>query len=141
MTRVSFYYNVADRQAFLPRLLQQALKKQAQVLVYCPDRSSAEALDEYLWLYEPSSFLPHVLADDALAERTPIVLSWPDGPEPHYKVWLNWSDQRPSSFSRCEQLIEIAGMLDPQRQSARERFRFYKERGYEMIQYDMASKS
>jgi DNA polymerase IIIc chi subunit len=48
----------------------------------------------------------------------------------HDDCLLNLSDEIPPGFSRFRQLIEIVSVDDADRLPGRERFRFYRERGY-----------
>lgn len=59
----------------LPRLLQKTLERgwRAVVLAGSPER--VQALNQYLWTFEPASFLPHGAAGDGDAERQPIWLT------------------------------------------------------------------
>jgi DNA polymerase-3 subunit chi len=43
---------------------------------------------------------------------------------------VNLSNEIPPGFSRFQQLIEIISIDDEDRLPGRERFRFYRERGY-----------
>lgn len=140
MTKINFYVNVADRQALLPRLLKKALGEGRPLLVHCADAVSARQLDQWLWTYEELAFLPHCLADDALAPSTPIQITWPDGAVPHHELLLNLAPGHPPFFSRFDKLLEIVASDDESRSAGRERFRFYRERGYALETFDMAGR-
>ncbi len=45
-----------------------------RVVVYFGDAGRAAVLDEYLWTFAQSSFVPHVLWDGAAAVEEPVVL-------------------------------------------------------------------
>jgi len=45
-------------------------------------------------------------------------------------VLINLSDQTPSNFARFERMLEIVADQEAERNAGRERYRFYKERGY-----------
>ena len=59
----------------------------------------------------------------------------------HYQVILNLHADSPPSFSRFERLVELVGSGDDDRQLARSRFRFYRDRGYEINHYDLSKSS
>ena len=50
---------------------------------------------------------------------------------------VNLRDDWPPFFSRFERLIEIVSSEDQDRQLARERFKFYRDRGYEIRTHDL----
>jgi DNA polymerase-3 subunit chi len=41
-------------------------------------------------------------------------------------------------FSRFQRLVEIVGRDDEDREAARARFRFYRDRGYEIVNHDLS---
>ena len=51
---------------------------------------------------------------------------------PHDQVLINLADERPATFARFERVIEIVTLDDADKALARERFRFYRDRGYEL---------
>jgi len=53
-------------------------------------------------------------------------------------VLLNLRPECPQYFSRFRRLIEIVGVEDADRAGARERFRFYRDRGYEIRTHDLS---
>jgi DNA polymerase-3 subunit chi len=55
----------------------------------------------------------------------------------HDEVLVNLREQWPACFSRFLRLVEIVGRDEADRQAARERFRFYRDRGYEIRHHDL----
>jgi DNA polymerase-3 subunit chi len=51
---------------------------------------------------------------------------------------VNLHAQTPPFFSRFERLAEIVGIDDAE--AGRERYRFYRERGYELRAHDMSER-
>ena len=49
---------------------------------------------------------------------------------PHHQVLVNLGAPVPAQFARFERLIEIIGSEDDELAAGRERFRFYRDRGY-----------
>ncbi|MNC95608.1 DNA polymerase III subunit chi [compost metagenome] len=50
---------------------------------------------------------------------------------------INLRPQQPPYFGRYQRLIEIVSLDDGDRAGARERFRFYRDRGYEIRSHDL----
>jgi DNA polymerase-3 subunit chi len=50
---------------------------------------------------------------------------------------LNLADEVPPGFARFQTLVEIVSNEDSVRIPARERFKFYRERGYEIRSKDL----
>jgi DNA polymerase-3 subunit chi len=59
----------------------------------------------------------------------------------HDEVLINLRDETPSMFSRFRRLIEIVSVEDADRAAARERFRFYRDRGYEIRTHQLGAEA
>jgi DNA polymerase-3 subunit chi len=138
MTRISFLHGAADRIQAAALWLQQAWARRQPVLVYVPDEGQAAQLDRILWTQPQLSFLPHCRADSPLAAATPILLTGRLDEPPQDGCLLNLSNELPPTFSRFEQLVEIVSIDDGDRLPARERFKFYRERGYAIDNRDIS---
>ena len=53
---------------------------------------------------------------------------------------MNLSQIVPPGFSRFQSLIEVVGRDEGDRESARERVKFYKDRGYEVRYFDLSER-
>lgn len=131
MTRIDFHSNVPDKIAYACRLTRKARAADSRLVLLVKDRQELAALDQALWTFSELEFLPHVLAGDPLAPQTPIILTDRDDAElPHYHVLVNLSSGTPAHFARFERMIEIVSSDDAEKDAARDRYRFYKQRGY-----------
>ena len=138
MTRIDFYSNAEPKLQVACQLVAKAVREQLQVMVYAPNQDTARSFDRLLWTYQAIGFVPHCLAGDPLCSETPVVIASEESEMAHYRVLLNLCEESPSSFSRFERLIEIVGTDDADRHRARNRFRFYRDRGYEILHHDLA---
>jgi DNA polymerase-3 subunit chi len=138
VTRIEFLHGAADRIQSASLWLQQAWGQRQQVLVYVPDEEQATRLDRILWTQPALSFVPHCRANSPLSSETPILLTNQLDTPPQESCLLNLSDTLPPTFSRFERLIEIVSVEDADRLPARERFKFYRERGYAIDSRDIS---
>lgn len=138
MTRIDFLHGAADRVQSAAQWLQQAWSKRQAVLVYVPDTEQATRLDRLLWTQPALSFLPHCRIDSPLASETPILLTDQMDDPPQEDCLLNLSNDLPPTFSRFNLLIEIVSTDDADRLPARDRFKFYRDRGYAINSHDIA---
>ena len=137
MTRIDFHSNVTDRIAYACRLTRKARAADCRVVLLAQDSAQLQELDEALWRFSDLDFLPHVQADDRLADRTPIILTDADNTElPHHQILINLSRAAPAYFARFERLFEIVSADDEDKLAARERYVFYKQRGYQLTHFD-----
>jgi len=138
VTRIDFYTDVADRLQVACRLTAKALAQHLRVLIYAPDGEVARALDRLMWTTPAISFVPHVMAEHQLAAETPVVIARDADDAPHDQVLVNLARSWPPNFARFQRLVEIVSRDDEDRQGARERFRFYRDRGYQINTHSLA---
>jgi DNA polymerase-3 subunit chi len=141
MTQIDFYTHVEDKLRTACRLAAKAFGVDLRVMVCCPDADIAGRLDRLLWTTPAIGFIPHCLASDPLAPVTPIVIDYLATEPAHDQVLLNLQPERPALFSRFQRLIEIVSADDEDRRLARERFKFYRDRGYEIRTHDLSKAS
>ena len=141
MTQIDFYTRVDDKLATACRLAAKAFAQGLRVLVLCPDGDSARRLDHLLWTTPAIGFVPHCTPADPLASVTPVIVDTADAEPPHDEVLVNLRVERPQSFSRFQRLVEIVTHDESDRASARERFKVYRDRGYEIRTHALSTAS
>ncbi len=136
MTRVDFYVLPEDTtEGPLPtacRLCEKAVATGKRVHVHLPDASLAQDFDKLLWTYKQGGFIGHERAE-VVQETPPLasVLIGNGDPLPsHQDVMINLGSDVPGFFSRFERVLEIVHGDAPARLKLRERFKFYRDRGY-----------
>ena len=128
MTRIDFYQTSGDEHAFACRLIDMVYRKGRQIYVHTSTEEMARTLNEQLWTFKEDSFVPHSLHSEAM--DVPIKIGFDHEPEEHQDVLINLSGQIPHFFSRFDRVAEIVPVDQNSRQSARENYAYYKERGY-----------
>lgn len=137
MTRIDFYILPDDsplnRLRLVCRLAAKALDRRQPLFIHADSAPLLAELDDALWQQAPTSFLAHRLLDpndesDAL-DADPIQLSL-GAPASDCKVLINLAASVPPFFSRFERTLEVVNQDATVRDAGRERFRFYRERGY-----------
>ncbi len=139
MTRVDFHFNAPDKLHYGCRLVRKIYRAGGKVLVWCEDAVALARFDQMLWTFSEQDFIPHVAAGDPLAPETPVLLTAEALEAPHHEVLVNLGVQTPPMFSRFDRLIEVVASEDADRALARERWRFYKDRGYPMNSHDLGN--
>ncbi|MCG2634035.1 MAG: DNA polymerase III subunit chi [Gammaproteobacteria bacterium] len=133
MTQVDFYLlpeGEADPLPFACRLLEKIYGLGHRVYVLAASAAQASKLDTQLWSYRPGSFVPHGLHGHCDPTEVAIVIGDCETDAAHNEVILNLQTEVPLSFSGYDRLVELVESADPQRELARQRYRFYRERGY-----------
>jgi DNA polymerase-3 subunit chi len=137
VTQIDFYTHVEDKLETACRLSAKAVQQGLRVMVLTADASVTERLDRMLWALPATGFVPHCRAGASLARVTPVIIDHLDDVLVHDEVLVNLRDQWPACFSRFQRLVEIVGSDATDRQAGRERFRFYRDRGYEIRHHDL----
>lgn len=137
MTQIDFYIHVPDRLRTACVLSSKAFVRGLKVTVFCPDETTVQRLDRMLWTTPAIGFVPHCAPDDQLASVTPVILDWQGENLLNDGVLLNLRPEWPPFFSRFQRLVEIVGVDEADRDLARERYRFYRDRGYEIRTHDL----
>ena len=136
MTRIIFYSNLADKQLTLANLVQKALEKRNKVTILAESEQAASQVNSGLWQHAASSFLPSVLASHTFAAETPVLVDWQEKTLFQDDILVNLSGQQLTAFSRFRQLIELVSNEEGDKVAARQRYKFYRDRGYEIQHID-----
>jgi DNA polymerase-3 subunit chi len=137
MTQIDFYANVSDKLATACRIIAKAYSLRRRIVVFCPDAEGAQRIDRLLWTTPATGFIPHCASGDALAPQTPVIIDHAGGEPVHDQVLLNLRREWPAFFGRFERLIEIVSTDEEDLAQARARFKFYRDRGYEIRTHDL----
>ena len=141
MTKVDFYTGSPDKLRTACQLVHKARHSQLNVVMVTTDSELCDALSRQLWQQPASSFIPHCRLDDELAERTPVLLAIDETQFPHHQLLISLHAETPSYFSRFERVIEIVGADEADSLRGRARFKFYRDRGYELRHFDLSKKT
>ena len=139
MTEVFFYSGSNDKLETACRLCVKALQQDMNVVIYSPDEVLIDKLDGLLWTFSAVSFIPHsrIGDDDPIMTMTPIILSNQIPAGDHFDVLLNLDHQPPPLLDQFERIIEIADNSEDDKLAARERYRFYKDAGFEIQHFKL----
>jgi len=143
MTEVFFYVldETADdaAQRFACRLTEKAHAEGHRVFIHVDGEAQSAAMDELLWSFRQGSFVPHVTANNLATDDdlTPVVISAGDPPAGFDDVSINVGGEVSHFFSRFVRHNEV--VTPAERDSARERYRFFKDRGYALTTHKIAA--
>lgn len=138
MTRVEFFFNVEDKLAKAAELCEKAVDKGRQLTIFTQGDAMDGALQERLWQQSATSFLASAKADQVVSQLSAIVLVHNSENLLQDDILINFRTEHPPFFSRFRYLVELVGNDDADKDAARVRFRFYRDRGYEIKSTDTA---
>ncbi len=134
MTQIEFY-SVENEQNSIPyvhitEVVKRGYRKGQKIFVHAETKRLAEKIDEILWNQDPKSFLPHQLVGEDEKTNSPIEIGFGQEPTIQPDILINLSLTVPTFFSHFNWVFEYAYGDDENKEKARTRFRFYRERGY-----------
>jgi DNA polymerase-3 subunit chi len=144
VTRVDFYIVTTDsddaRLKLACRIAEKAMQNDKSVFIHTEQSHEAERLDEALWTFSAGSFVPHciVRGGDTTDTRVPVIIGAGAGPggEP-CDIMINLGEDVPEFFSRYDRVVEVVDANERRRRAGRKRFRYYRDRGYEMATHNI----
>jgi len=137
-TRILFRHGASDRIQAASDWIARHWVPEETLLVYAPDPAIADRLDRQLWLQPPTGFVPHCRAGSPLQAESAVVIAGRIDPATAAARLVNLSDEVPPGFADFDELVEIVSTDDGVRLPARERFKFYRERGHEPTSEDVS---
>ena len=143
MTQVDFHVGIEDPVAYGCRLVRKVLASGAQALIL-GDAAMLRRMDVVLWTDEAAGFAPHAMVDApaAIVARSPVLLAAqvPTDLAQQY-VLINMTDQLPDDPHTRERVIELVSADEQAIQDARERWKSYKQRGFELVNHDVRQRA
>jgi DNA polymerase-3 subunit chi len=129
MTYIDFYFNVENKFNKIHEIIEREIVRKRKIFIHVDDLNGAKALSDFLYTASLASFLPHSVGH--YEEMTPIHIDW------NHKFvsddfMINLKSEILPSFSRYLRLIEIVSQNEEDKKTARDRLKFYRDRGYEI---------
>lgn len=138
MTRVDFYIlgdsNDTARLRVAARIAEKAMQKSQHVYINTSGAAESSRLDELLWTFSQGSFVPHRVVDatpEAPGAEPVLIGSSVEINEP-CDVLINLGPDVPEFFSRYDRVAEIVDAEATRRDAGRSRYKYYRDRGYEL---------
>ena len=152
MARIDFHSNVSDKLEYACRLTRKIWSatptgKPVRNIVMVGEKADLKKLDELLWTFSTTDFLPHCFIEDEGAIDTPIVLT--DNflsPAltrlPHADVLIHLGMRMPQNvpvlLARFPRVVEVVTMNEAERLAGRERYKAYRDLGHELHNFDQS---
>lgn len=136
--QVSFYSDAAEPLHFACRLIRRALAAGKPVGVCVPEAQAA-ALDELLWSFDATEFIPHRRWDGSAPPMPGEVLLVDDAARlPHRALLLNLAEAMPGDALAFERVLEVIGREPAQVRAGRARYREYQQAGAKLDHFSAA---
>jgi len=152
MARIDFHSNVSDKLEYACRLTRKIWSatpegEPVRNIVMVGEKADLKKLDELLWIFSKSDFLPHCFIEDEAASETPIILT-DDFASPalntiaHADVLIHLGMRMPKDVAalvaRFPRIVEVVTVNEAERLAGRERYKAYRELGHELQNFDQS---
>ena len=152
MARIDFHSNVSDKLEYACRLTRKIwsatpVGEAVRNIVMVGEQADLRKLDELLWTFSATDFLPHCFIDDEAAPETPIVLtddfaSPVLGNIPHADVMIHLGMRMPQDVAalvaRFPRIVEVVTVNEAERLAGRDRYKAYRDLGHELHNFDQS---
>jgi len=150
MARIDFHSQVNNKPLYSCRLIRKIMASKHEDLpmrniVVVGSSSFLKELDQQLWSFSATEFLPHAWAKDDVANETPIVFVESfESPEldhlPLGDVLIHVGQHLPVSVEtlaqRFPRIVEIVSTDEADRQAGRNRYKAYRHQCHELHNFD-----
>jgi DNA polymerase-3 subunit chi len=137
VTQVDFYIVESDtddaRLRLACRIVDKAAEADQHVYIHATSDIDAQKLDELLWTFSQGSFIPHriVRGDADPVPLEPVIIGLNRTPlGERWDLMINLAADVPEFFSRYRRVAEVVDGDAARRAQSRDRYRFYRDRGY-----------
>ncbi|RMH52359.1 MAG: DNA polymerase III subunit chi [Zetaproteobacteria bacterium] len=126
------HLDAPDRVEGIARLLLRRNRLRPRVLILCPEKATAQRLDQRLWTIHPESFLAHALhgAPNIDPAAQPILIATSMARDNQPEVLINAGLEVPPELDGFAHIVDFVDGWDPAlTRTARERWRTYRSLG------------
>ncbi len=140
MTQIDFYIlekRNDSRELFACHLAEKLFHQGMPVFIHTQDENQARQVDDLLWSFKADNFIPHARLGELDHTNTPILIGNGETPDIETEVLINLSQTVPLFFSRFQRVAEVVDNVEANKLPARDRFRFYRDRGYALKSHNL----
>jgi DNA polymerase-3 subunit chi len=142
MTQVDFYIldeqSRGNRFVLACRLAEQIYHQGRRIFIHTQSPEETRHMDRLLWTFRQGSFVPHAPQDKANPSTTPVIIGDKGEAGDESDVLINLALDVPTFFSRFERVAELIDREPQIKAAGRQRFKFYRDRGYPLDTHNIA---
>ena len=134
MAEVSFYVlssnSIDKRDEFACKLIEKAYRSECFCYVLTDNDAQSHKINELLWTFRASSFIPHQLFDGTVPEFKKVILIGSESvPTDWQHTVVNLSTNCPVNFSNIARILEILDNNESTKIPGRQRYNQYQKAG------------
>ena len=141
MAQVNFYTipssEAQSRLLFVCRLTEKAYTLGHRIHIQTESDQQSKLLDDLLWQYAASSFIPHMTLDDSGDSRDSVSLGTSLAGAKHADVLINPGKQASQAGDQFSRLNEVISADHESLKQGRNRYRDYKRKNYQVATFKL----
>jgi DNA polymerase-3 subunit chi len=138
--RIDFYklrsQSRSGIERFCCQLAEKVVKTGKSVFVLTDDAAQSRQLDDMMWIFKDSSFVPHVIQGSADDADTPVIISHDAHAGGGYLL-INLTDQVPARLDEYERIAEIINDEPSVLHQGRQRYSNYRNHAYPLHYHEI----
>ena len=129
-THIPAHFNLAAH------LAADQFRQGKRIFIYTNDKNDAHLIDEYLWLFEANSFVPHNLQGEGPVNGAPVEIG-DSTPVGNRRILINLATKVPDFINRFNQVFDFVPSDSNLKQAARERYKYLRQMGVNISTQDI----
>jgi DNA polymerase-3 subunit chi len=119
------------------KLAEKAYQQNHTVLILTENASYADKLNQLLWTFNDTSFIPH---SDNPNDKAPLLVIAAEQKSislTDHEILINLSPQFPESLQSFQRIIEIVDGTPENKQIARNKYKMYREKNCQLFSHQL----
>jgi DNA polymerase-3 subunit chi len=116
-----------ERDRLACQLVDKAWHQGYRIYIHTHSLIQAKQLDDLLWTFKDTSFLPHDIYPEVLSSTAPIRIGYTDQLCEQMEVLINLTATVPPFFALVKRIAEIVDDTPIARETGRDRYRCYQK--------------
>lgn len=142
MLEVSFYIlsptYESGRDVVACKLAEKAYRQGIFSILYTESENQSRFLDDLLWTFRNTSFVPHqILTVPKPPENPQILICNLFLPGRENLTVINLASAIPNELENCQRILEIIAPDEPAKQAGRQRYRQYQQIGANLVTHPL----
>ena len=132
--RIDFYIlkiKKNEELSFIYKLTEKIYNEGQKTFLHTTS-SKIKELNDALWTIRDTGFIPHQIYNKNLINEAPVLIGSPDNYQSNGEILINMTADIPTFYKNFNRVLEIASNDKEILKSARAKYKFYKEQGYNL---------
>ena len=134
--RIDFYVleaNATDGRFKLAcKIIDRAYRSGYSVYLWTRDNQESGLLDDLLWTFSETSFIPHARKNGNAGFTAPVHIDHHPPQSGAAEIVVSVADQPVEDYSNFVRIAEVVGFDEIEKRSGRSRFKFYRDQGLKL---------